>query len=108
MILVIICLCSYSRSHAIFTITLEQMRKHSPVFPGDSSTNEVMSEEYLCAKLHLVDLAGSERAKRTGSDGLRFKEGWLNCLSIFYQTPILVIKIYCKKHLFYPFRRSSH
>lgn len=34
-----------------------------------------MSDEYLCAKLHLVDLAGSERAKRTGSDGMRFKEG---------------------------------
>ncbi|KAK8585002.1 hypothetical protein V6N13_138944 [Hibiscus sabdariffa] len=33
------------------------------------------AEEYLCAKLHLVDLAGSERAKRTGSDGMRFKEG---------------------------------
>lgn len=63
-----------SRSHAIFTITLEQMRKLNPAFPGESTTDN-MSEEYLCAKLHLVDLAGSERAKRTGSDGLRFKEG---------------------------------
>jgi len=33
------------------------------------------AEEFLYAKLHLVDLAGSERAKRTGTDGLRFKEG---------------------------------
>lgn len=65
-----------SRSHAIFTITLEQMRKLNPVLPGDSNLSESMNEEYLCAKLHLVDLAGSERAKRTGSDGLRFKEGW--------------------------------
>ncbi|XP_044510092.1 kinesin-like protein KIN-4A isoform X2 [Mangifera indica] len=64
-----------SRSHAIFTITLEQMRKLNPIFPGESTPNESMNEEYLCAKLHLVDLAGSERAKRTGSDGLRFKEG---------------------------------
>lgn len=63
-----------SRSHAIFTITLEQMRKFNPASPGDGP-NESMNEEYLCAKLHLVDLAGSERAKRTGSDGLRFKEG---------------------------------
>ncbi|XP_027354701.1 kinesin-like protein KIN-4A [Abrus precatorius] len=62
-----------SRSHAIFTITLEQMRKLSN--PSDSCLNDTMNEEYLCAKLHLVDLAGSERAKRTGSDGLRFKEG---------------------------------
>lgn len=43
--------------------------------PGDSCSNDTMNDEYLCAKLHLVDLAGSERAKRTGSDGLRFKEG---------------------------------
>ncbi|TYI97338.1 hypothetical protein E1A91_D01G137100v1 [Gossypium mustelinum] len=63
-----------SRSHAIFTITLEQMRKLNPV-SGDGNPNDSMSEEYLCAKLHLVDLAGSERAKRTGSDGMRFKEG---------------------------------
>ncbi|CAL0305807.1 unnamed protein product [Lupinus luteus] len=62
-----------SRSHAIFTITLEQMRKIN--IPNGGSLNDTMSEEYLCAKLHLVDLAGSERAKRTGSDGLRFKEG---------------------------------
>ncbi|KAK7385390.1 hypothetical protein VNO78_31107 [Psophocarpus tetragonolobus] len=48
-----------SRSHAIFTITMEQKS-------GD---------DVLCAKLHLVDLAGSERAKRTGADGMRLKEG---------------------------------
>ncbi|KAI5393204.1 kinesin-like protein KIN-4A [Lathyrus oleraceus] len=62
-----------SRSHAIFTITLEQMRKLNN--PSENGLNDTMNEEYLCAKLHLVDLAGSERAKRTGSDGLRFKEG---------------------------------
>ncbi|KAK2445627.1 kinesin protein KIN-4A [Trifolium repens] len=62
-----------SRSHAIFTITLEQM--HKPKNPDDSCLNDTMDDEYLCAKLHLVDLAGSERAKRTGSDGMRFKEG---------------------------------
>ncbi|KAJ8453262.1 hypothetical protein Cgig2_008146 [Carnegiea gigantea] len=64
-----------SRSHAIFTITLEQMRKVNQGSPGESNLNESMNEEYLSAKLHLVDLAGSERAKRTGSDGMRFKEG---------------------------------
>lgn len=64
-----------SRSHAIFTITLEQMHKLHSVFPGCDTPYEDMGEEYFCAKLHLVDLAGSERAKRTGSDGLRLKEG---------------------------------
>jgi hypothetical protein len=66
-------MCPTSRSHAIFTITLEQM--HKPKNPDDSCLNDTMDDEYLCAKLHLVDLAGSERAKRTGSDGMRFKEG---------------------------------
>ncbi|KAI9089302.1 hypothetical protein K1719_029581 [Acacia pycnantha] len=64
-----------SRSHAIFTITLELMHKlHSNSSVSDAS-DEDMGEEYLCAKLHLVDLAGSERAKRTGTDGLRLREG---------------------------------
>jgi len=49
------------------------MRK--PKSPNDGCLNNTMNDEYLCAKLHLVDLAGSERAKRTGSDGMRFKEG---------------------------------
>ncbi|KAL4369753.1 hypothetical protein GQ457_05G013510 [Hibiscus cannabinus] len=64
-----------SRSHAIFTITLEQMHKIQAVYAVNDTPDEDMGEEYLCAKLHLVDLAGSERAKRTGSDGLRLKEG---------------------------------
>lgn len=51
------------------------MRRLHPGTSNDSSLNDCMTEEYLSAKLHLVDLAGSERAKRTGSDGLRFKEG---------------------------------
>ncbi|KAG4933469.1 hypothetical protein JHK87_047471 [Glycine soja] len=63
------------RSHAIFTITLEQMRKLHSSSPTNDSSDEDMGEEYLSAKLHLVDLAGSERAKRTGSDGVRLKEG---------------------------------
>ncbi|KAL0872694.1 hypothetical protein Bca101_022399 [Brassica carinata] len=48
-----------SRSHAIFTISLQI----------------TTAEETLCAKLRLVDLAGSERADRTGADGMRLKEG---------------------------------
>ncbi|KAF3778780.1 Kinesin-like protein [Nymphaea thermarum] len=64
-----------SRSHAIFTITMEQIRKVDLTFSAEGQQGEETGEDYLCAKLHLVDLAGSERAKRTGSDGLRFKEG---------------------------------
>ncbi|RRT73994.1 hypothetical protein BHM03_00042480 [Ensete ventricosum] len=54
---------------------LEQMRKLGPIVSTEGVQIEDVNEDYLCAKFHLVDLAGSERAKRTGSDGLRFKEG---------------------------------
>ncbi|CAM6093435.1 unnamed protein product [Calypogeia fissa] len=64
-----------SRSHAIFTITLEQRRKWEILPNGANPLLEDAGEDYLCAKFHLVDLAGSERAKRTGADGVRFKEG---------------------------------
>ncbi|XP_078154795.1 kinesin-like protein KIN-4C [Carex rostrata] len=57
-----------SRSHAIFTICIEQKRTASS-FQSDAG------HDILISKLHLVDLAGSERAKRTGADGLRLKEG---------------------------------
>ncbi|XP_071925031.1 kinesin-like protein KIN-4C isoform X1 [Coffea arabica] len=61
-----------SRSHAIFTISMEQKRTSS-CSSGD--IHDEFSDEILGAKLHLVDLAGSERAKRTGADGMRLKEG---------------------------------
>ncbi|XP_042881308.1 chromosome-associated kinesin KIF4-like isoform X2 [Penaeus japonicus] len=51
-----------SRSHAIFSLHIEQKNKNE-------------SESIMCAKFHLVDLAGSERAKKTGATGERFKEG---------------------------------
>ncbi|CAM0906317.1 unnamed protein product [Alopecurus aequalis] len=60
-----------SRSHAIFTISIEQKRTSSST--SEKSTNN--DYDILSSKFHLVDLAGSERAKRTGADGLRFKEG---------------------------------
>lgn len=61
----------FSRSHAIFTITMEQKK----IAHSNEANNDEFGDDILCAKLHLVDLAGSERAKRTGADGMRFKEG---------------------------------
>ncbi|CAN4092353.1 unnamed protein product [Withania somnifera] len=60
-----------SRSHAIFTISLEQKKTANC---SSRSTNDD-GDDILCAKLHLVDLAGSERAKRTGADEIRLREG---------------------------------
>ncbi|XP_075813207.1 chromosome-associated kinesin KIF4A isoform X3 [Microtus pennsylvanicus] len=51
-----------SRSHAIFTISIEQRKKN------DKNSN-------FRSKLHLVDLAGSERQKKTKAEGDRLKEG---------------------------------
>ncbi|XP_074263675.1 kinesin-like protein KIN-4C isoform X2 [Silene latifolia] len=60
-----------SRSHAIFTISMEQKRKAR----CPTGSDDDIGDDILSAKLHLVDLAGSERAKRTGADGMRLKEG---------------------------------
>nr|GMD93977.1 kinesin-like protein KIN-4C [Ipomoea batatas] len=61
-----------SRSHAIFTISIEQKRIGKCPIGG---APDDIGDDILCAKLHLVDLAGSERAKRTGADGMRLREG---------------------------------
>ncbi|KHN86236.1 Chromosome-associated kinesin KIF4 [Toxocara canis] len=52
-----------SRSHAIFTITIEKL------FTEDGDDGCFKS------KLHLVDLAGSERLKKTQAEGERMREG---------------------------------
>jgi hypothetical protein len=72
-----------SRSHAIYTISLEQRRQvcETPrAAAGDNSDDDDdaaddAAEDFLCAKMHLVDLAGSERAKRTKAEGARLQEG---------------------------------
>lgn len=56
-----------SRSHAIFIIILEQMRK-------DVSPNQGNKKQVKVGKLNLVDLAGSERVMVTGATGKRLEE----------------------------------
>uniref|UniRef100_G3QJF5 Kinesin-like protein KIF15 n=2 Tax=Gorilla gorilla gorilla TaxID=9595 RepID=G3QJF5_GORGO len=51
-----------SRSHAVFTITIESMEK----------SNEIVN--IRTSLLNLVDLAGSERQKDTHAEGMRLKE----------------------------------
>ncbi|XP_002167125.3 kinesin-like protein KIF3A [Hydra vulgaris] len=52
-----------SRSHAIFTITIERSEKG------------IDGQQHLrMGKLHMVDLAGSERQAKTGASGDRLKE----------------------------------
>ena len=60
---------SSSRSHAIFTVTIEQIvdetDDHGSL--GEESTAEPAATccSAMSSKFHFVDLAGSERAKRT-------------------------------------------
>ena len=64
-----------SRSHAIFTVTIDQkiVIVSEPTTPG--SEPPVTSEENISAKFHFVDLAGSERIKKTGATGKTLQEG---------------------------------
>jgi len=56
-----------SRSHAIFTIIIEQTHL-------TQEARRRHKGRYASAKFHLVDLAGSERNKKTRATGSRFQE----------------------------------
>uniref|UniRef100_H0ZCQ5 Kinesin family member 7 n=1 Tax=Taeniopygia guttata TaxID=59729 RepID=H0ZCQ5_TAEGU len=69
-----------SRSHTIFTVTMEQRRgagrlplhHRAPAVPAPG--------QVLVSKFHFVDLAGSERIVKTGNTGERLKESiQINC-----------------------------
>lgn len=62
-----------SRSHAIFTIFIEQHQITEIYKADDNLGQEVPS--FMTAKFHFVDLAGSERIKKTGATGSVLKEG---------------------------------
>ncbi|XP_030379391.1 osmotic avoidance abnormal protein 3-like isoform X6 [Scaptodrosophila lebanonensis] len=60
-----------SRSHTIFTISLEQIQGSTPSTPDGT---QVLIGGIRRGKLNLVDLAGSERQRKTGAFGDRLKE----------------------------------
>ncbi|KAF5892965.1 chromosome-associated kinesin KIF4A, partial [Clarias magur] len=84
-----------SRSHAIFTISLEQRRG------GDKN-------DAMVSKLHLVDLAGSERQKKTKAEGDRLKEGIsINRGLLSLGNVISALGDEGKKGTFVPYRDSK-
>ncbi|XP_036373489.1 kinesin-like protein KIF21A isoform X1 [Megalops cyprinoides] len=104
-----------SRSHAIFTIHLCQVRMCSlenqdgqldnRVADGSSEMNEF---ETLTAKFHFVDLAGSERLKRTGATGDRAKEGIsINCGLLALGNVISALGDRSKRATHVPYRDSK-
>ncbi|EHH22063.1 hypothetical protein EGK_05253 [Macaca mulatta] len=104
-----------SRSHAIFTIHLCQMRMCTqPDLVNEAVTGlpdgTPPSNEYetLTAKFHFVDLAGSERLKRTGATGERAKEGIsINCGLLALGNVISALGDQSKKVVHVPYRDSK-
>nr|CBN80889.1 Kinesin-like protein KIF21B [Dicentrarchus labrax] len=113
-----------SRSHAIFTIHLCQMRVcQQPQMNGgaengggengelngvDSSPIAQPEFETLMAKFHFVDLAGSERLKRTGATGERAREGIsINCGLLALGNVISALGDQAKKGGHVPYRDSK-
>src|SRR5277367_3591703 len=83
-----------SRSHAIFTITVE-----CSVRGGDGM------QHVRVGKLHLVDLAGSERQSKTGSTGQRLKEATKINLSLSTLGNVISALVDGSSHV--PYRNSK-
>ncbi|KAI5614435.1 kinesin-like protein KIF21B [Silurus asotus] len=108
-----------SRSHAIFTIYLCQMRVCPQAQLANGSVSAevngvgdgTMSQaeyETLTAKFHFVDLAGSERLKRTGATGERAREGIsINCGLLALGNVISALGDQSKKAGHVPYRDSK-
>ncbi|XP_038153999.1 kinesin-like protein KIF21B isoform X3 [Cyprinodon tularosa] len=108
-----------SRSHAIFTIHVCQMRvfqqqemqnggENTEVNGVDSSPIAQPEYETLMAKFHFVDLAGSERLKRTGATGERAREGIsINCGLLALGNVISALGDQNKKAGHVPYRDSK-
>ncbi|XP_068576190.1 kinesin-like protein KIF21B isoform X4 [Cebidichthys violaceus] len=110
-----------SRSHAIFTIHLCQMRvcQRAQMQNGGAEENEELNGvdsspitqpefETLMAKFHFVDLAGSERLKRTGATGERAREGIsINCGLLALGNVISALGDQTKKGGHVPYRDSK-
>uniref|UniRef100_A0A3Q1ML95 Kinesin family member 21B n=1 Tax=Bos taurus TaxID=9913 RepID=A0A3Q1ML95_BOVIN len=104
-----------SRSHAIFTIHLCQMRMcarpdlvNEAVSGLPDSAPPASEYETLTAKFHFVDLAGSERLKRTGATGERAKEGIsINCGLLALGNVISALGDQSKKVVHVPYRDSK-
>jgi kinesin family protein 4/21/27 len=70
-----------SRSHEIFTVTIEQTcvqysgRDSAPITQSQFSADGGFRQmKKITSRLHLVDLAGSERVKKSGVGGRELKE----------------------------------
>uniref|UniRef100_A0A8D8UHF4 Kinesin-like protein KIF21B n=1 Tax=Cacopsylla melanoneura TaxID=428564 RepID=A0A8D8UHF4_9HEMI len=102
-----------SRSHAIFTLHIQQKRLVKVELDQDQNIQEsepTPNKEFetLTAKFHFVDLAGSERLKRTGATGDRAKEGIsINCGLLALGNVISALGDRSKRAIHIPYRDSK-
>eukprot|EP00397_Hematodinium_sp_SG-2012_P021487 GEMP01022200.1.p1 GENE.GEMP01022200.1~~GEMP01022200.1.p1 ORF type:complete len:717 (+),score=173.24 GEMP01022200.1:125-2275(+) len=83
-----------SRSHTVFTLYFE------------SRSRLDSSEKVTFSKLHLVDLAGSERLKKTGSEGIIFKEAtYINKSLTFLEQVVIALGDAHRDHV--PYRQAK-
>ena len=85
-----------TRSHCIFTISIEMKSKVES------------SEKVLTSKLNFVDLAGSERVKETGSSGIALKEAaYINKSLSFLEQVVVALTDKTKRKEYVPYRQSK-
>ena len=96
-----------SRSHAVFTVSLELRRGTSRAEPtGSEAPNGGAAPRMLRAKLNLVDLAGSERLDKTLSAGSVAREAQhINKSLSFLEQVIIALGDKQREHV--PYRSSK-
>ena len=89
---------SSSRSHTVFTITLEQVKVSNP-------------DNTIVSKFQIVDLAGSERQSQTGTEGQTQKESIEINKSLFVLRQVITAltqqAINSKETVYVPYRDSK-
>ncbi|XP_071957109.1 kinesin-like protein KIF27 [Antedon mediterranea] len=100
-----------SRSHAIFTVVLNQNwqdENEKDKKPSKNDEDDVTYNHLRSSKFHFVDLAGSEQAHRTGNAGERFKESvHINSGLLALGNVISALSDQKKKNIHIPYRDSK-
>ena len=85
-----------TRSHCIFTVTLEMKSKVES------------SEKVMISKINFVDLAESERVKKTGSTGIALKEAtYINKSLTFLEQVVVALTDKTRRKEYVPYRQSK-
>lgn len=90
-----------SRSHTIFTITIECSETMDDAFSNANGTRQMLTQ----GKLSFVDLAGSERQSKTNAQGDRLKEATKINLSLSTLSNVICALAEHGSHI--PYRNSK-